>query len=117
MYRFKIAVIVIVIAVGIIPAAVAAAIDVDKLADAIYSAEGGPKASHAYGVLQHYKVTTPRQACINTINSAIKRFAQQSKETDFVHFLSLTYCPIGCDNDNGTNQYWKQNVKYFLLTN
>ena len=87
-------------------------INVNKLADAIYWAEGGANTNHPYGILATYKHTTPRQACINTIKSAIKRFNKQTKEKDFVHFLSLTYCPIGCDNDNGTNKYWEKNVKF-----
>src|SRR4030042_2510908 len=86
----------------------------DQIANAIYKAEGGPKTNYPYGILTKYKHTTPRQACINTIKSARKRFAKQIKEKDFIHFLSLTYCPIGCENDNGTNKYWVKNVKYFL---
>ena len=89
-------------------------IDVNKLADAIYKSEGGEKTKYPYGIMTKYKHTTPRQACINTIKSAQKRFVKQTKEKDFVHFLSLTYCPIGCDNDNGTNRFWERNVKYFL---
>jgi len=44
-------------------------INVNKLADAIYLAEGGSKTKHPYGILKKYKTTTPRQACINTIKS------------------------------------------------
>ena len=86
----------------------------EELANAIYKAENSK--SHPYGILTHYKTTTPRQACINTIKSSKKRFALQTKEKDFIHFLSLTYCPIGCDNDNGTNKFWVKNVKWFLET-
>jgi hypothetical protein len=87
----------------------------DQIANAIYIAEGGAKTSHPYGILKHYKTTTPRQACINTIKSARKRFAAQSQETDFVHFLSLSYCPIGASNDpTGLNINWERNVKYYL---
>jgi len=89
-------------------------INIEKLADSIYWAEGGAKTNHPYGILAHYKHTTPRMACINTINSSLRRFAKQTKERDFIHFLSLTYCPIGCSNDNGTNRFWERNVKYFL---
>ena len=87
----------------------------DQIADAIYLAEGGAKTNHPYGILAKYKTTTPRQACINTIKSARIRFAKQSKETDFVYFLSLTYCPIGAKNDpTGLNKNWIKNVKFFL---
>ena len=87
-------------------------INIEKLADAIYYAEGGAKTRHPYGILAKYKHTTPRQACLNTINSAHKRFQMQTKETDFIHFLSLTYCPIGASNDpSGLNIHWERNVK------
>jgi len=88
-------------------------IDVEKLANAIFKAENS--ISHPYGIMTKYAHTTPRQACINTIKSALKRFNAQTKEKDFIHFLSLTYCPIGADNDNGTNKFWERNVKYFYM--
>ena len=88
--------------------------NIEKLADAIYLAEGGAKTKYPYGILTKYKTTTPRQACINTINSALKRFALQTKEKDFIIFLSLTYCPIGAKNDpHNLNIHWVKNVKYF----
>ena len=99
-------------------AAFASQINVDKLADAIYIAEGGAKTNHAYGILAKYKVTTPRQACINTINSALKRFKKQDKETDFIKFLGKTYCPIGAKNDpTGLNKNWVKNVKFYYERN
>jgi hypothetical protein len=87
----------------------------DQIANAIYKAEGGDKTSHPYGILAHYKHTSARQACINSIKSARKRFANQSKDKDFIHFLSLTYCPVGAKNDpRGLNRNWVKNVHYFL---
>jgi hypothetical protein len=89
----------------------------NQIANAIYKAENSK--SHPYGILTHYKHTTPRQACINTINSAIKRFNKQNKETDFIHFLSLTYCPTKgkhlTNDEKGLNKNWLKNVNYFLL--
>lgn len=87
-------------------------IDVNKLADAIGRAENSK--THPYGILAHYKHTTPRQACINTINHSLKHFNEQSKEKDFIVWLSRTYCPIGAKNDpTGLNKNWVKNVKYF----
>lgn len=84
----------------------------DQIADAIYLAEGGAKTSHPYGILAHYKNTTPRQACINTINHA--RF-DWNGEGDFISFLGHRYCPIGASNDpRGLNKNWVKNVNYFL---
>ena len=88
-------------------------VDIDRLANAIYKAEGGLKTKHPYGILAKYKTTTPRQACINTIKSGLKRYKTYKGKDDFIVFLSRTYCPVGSDTDNGTCQYWSKNVKYF----
>lgn len=87
----------------------------EKIADAIYLAEGGAKTNHPYGILAHYKHTTPKQACINTINHAKKDWNGQG---DFIVFLGNRYCPIGAKNDpTGLNKNWIKNVKYFLKKN
>jgi len=84
----------------------------NQIADAIYLAEGGAKTSHPYGILAHYKHTTPRQACINTIIHARKDWNGQG---DFIEFLGSRYCPIGAKNDpTGLNKNWLKNVRYFL---
>jgi hypothetical protein len=83
----------------------------EQIADAIYIAEGGAKTRHPYGILKKYKTTTPRQACINTIKHARRDW---NGEGDFIEFLGSRYCPVNCDNDNGTNQYWIRNVKWIL---
>ncbi len=89
-------------------------IDNEKLATAIYYAEGGNKTSHPYGILKKYKTTTPRQACINTIKSALRRYENSDKSVDFISFLGKTYCPIGASNDpSGLNVNWVKNVYYF----
>ena len=81
----------------------------ERLADAIYIAEGGAKTKHPYGILKKYKTTTPRQACINTIRSNRKRWDGRG---DFVVFLGATYCPINAPNDpKGLNVNWVKNVK------
>ena len=101
------------LSLGLLIASHAYAIDDDRLANAIYKAEG-VKSRHPYGILAKYKHTTPRQACINTIRSAKKRFAKQNQETDFIRFLGLTYCPVGAKNDpTGLNKNWVKNVTHF----
>ena len=91
--------------------AFAETIDVNKLADAIYKAEGGSKTSHPYGILAKYKHTTPRQACINTINHALRDWDGNG---EFIRFLGNRYCPVGAANDpTGLNKNWIGNVKYF----
>lgn len=89
-------------------------VNVNVLADAIYIAEGGKNTKHPYGILAKYKVTTPRQACINTINSALKRWRTQGLKGDyrmFIAFLGSSYCPVGASNDpTGLNKHWVVNV-------
>jgi hypothetical protein len=81
----------------------------DQIADAIYKAENSK--AHPYGILAHYKHTTPRQACLNTIAHARRDF----KGGDFLSFLAGRYCPVGASNDpTGLNKNWLRNVKYFL---
>lgn len=86
-------------------------IDVERLADAIYLAEGGAKTAHPYGILAKYKTTTPRQACINTIRHA---FRDWDKRGDFISYLGARYAPVGASNDpRGLNKNWVKNVHYF----
>ena len=83
-----------------------------QIADAIYIAEGGAKTSHPYGILAHYRHTTPRQACINTINHALRDW---NGKGDFIAFLGARYCPVGAANDpRGLNKNWVKNVNYYL---
>ena len=87
-----------------------AGVNVDKLADAIYWAEGGAKTSHPYGILAHYKHTTPRQACKNSILSGIKR-AKSDDYRVIISEIGRVYCPIGASNDKqGLNLHWVGNV-------
>lgn len=84
----------------------------EAIATAIYHAENSK--SHPYGILKHYKTTSPRAACLNTIKHARRDFTG-SGEADFIIFLAGRYCPIGAANDpRGLNKNWIKNVLYFL---
>lgn len=97
----------VIVLVGVIPVR-AQAINVNRLADAIYWAEGGAKTNHPYGILAHYQHTSPRQACINTINHALRDW---NGKGDFIAFLGSRYCPVGASNDpRGLNKNWIKNV-------
>ena len=88
-------------------------LDIERLATAIYYAEGGAKTNHPYGILTKYEHTTPRQACINTIKHALRDW---NGEDDFIIFLGNRYCPIGASNDpKGLNKNWVKNVRYFYV--
>ncbi len=89
-----------------------AAIDEQRLVDAIGHAENSK--NHPYGVLVTFKHTSPRQACFNTVDHALKRWLQTNQKEDFIVFLSKTYCPIGATNDpKNLNSNWVKNVTFF----
>ena len=84
-------------------------INPEALANAIYKAENST--SHPYGIMTHYKHTTPRQACINTINHALRDW---NGKGDFIEFLGSRYAPIGTSNDpHNLNKNWVKNVTKF----
>lgn len=90
--------------------------DWDRLANAIYKAEGGAKTRHPYGILAKYKHTTPRQACINTIKHAWRDWesGKDVRGHGYLEFLRDRYCPIGAKNDpGGLNKHWLRNVRAF----
>jgi len=80
----------------------------EQIADAIYLAEGGVKTNHPYGILIKYKITTPRQACLNTIAHAKRDWDGKG---NFIEFLGLRYCP---PDAHPLNKNWVKNVNYFL---
>jgi hypothetical protein len=87
-------------------------VNVNRLADAIYKAEASK--SHPYGVLTHYKRTSPRQACINTIKHRLKHWKAEGSKGDFIDYLQKSYAPIGAENDpSNLNSNWANNVKRF----
>ena len=93
----------------------------EKLANAIYKAEGGANTRHPYGILAKYKHTTPRQACINTVKNQWKRHLVHDCGKDYMTCLRDRYAPIGAGNDPmGLNRNWLKNVTHFYhdaLTN
>jgi len=81
----------------------------ERLANAIYRAENSK--AFPYGIMHHYKHTTPRQACLNTIRHRIEDW---NGEGDFIAYLGQTYAPLGAGNDpQGLNKNWIKNVRYF----
>lgn len=86
-------------------------------ADAIYRAEGGASTRHPYGILQKYKSTSPRQACINTIRHKHADWVKAGSRGSFLDYLASKYAPLNVANDpSNLNQNWKRNVDHFLRT-
>ena len=86
-------------------------VDVNLLADAIGRAENSK--AYPFGIMVKYKKTTPRQACINTINHKLRDFKKEGSKGDFIEYLQKTYAPIGAKNDpTGLNKNWTRIVKF-----
>jgi hypothetical protein len=82
-----------------------------QIVDAIYIIEGGAKTRHPYGILKKYKVTTPRQACFNTVAHARRDWEKSPKSKPFTTFLRDRYCPLNAKNDpKGLNKNWLKNL-------
>ena len=97
-------------------------IDQEAIVNAIYIAEGGKKAKVPYGILSVpvKDEAEARQVCLNTVNNNLARWQwarQNGDQRDFIDFLGDRYCPVGAENDNGTNQFWKNNVRAVLRFN
>lgn len=93
--------------------------DIQKWADAIYKAEGNDKTKYPYGILKRYKVTTPRQACINTVRHKYQDWlvlkANKGLREDFIDYLASKYAPNFATNDpKRLNKNWAGNVRYWL---
>ena len=83
----------------------ASAIDVSRLADAIYKAEGGAKTRFPYGV-KSVQTHDPRGVCIRTIRRALKDWPGKG---DFILFLGKRYCPV--ESDPVGHRNWVRNVR------
>jgi hypothetical protein len=91
---------------------------VERLADAIYQAEGGAHTSHPYGILAKYRHTSPRTACINTICHRRRDWVKAGHpgviNGQFIEYMGKSYCPVGAFNDpGGLNMNWVKNVMYY----
>ena len=96
------------------------AVNFEKLADAIYMAEGGSKTSHPYGILS-VKVKSKedaRRTCLNTIRNNYIRWHKNGSKGEFLLALQNVYAPIKAGNDpTGLNKNWYKNVKYYYTEN
>lgn len=86
------------------------AIEPERLADAIYKAEGGTKAVKPFGILsvpcEGYAEC--RQICLNTITNHLKRHASHECGLDYITCLGRRYCP---PTAHKLNHNWVRNVK------
>lgn len=83
----------------------------NEWADAIRHAEGNSN----YGILAHYKHTSYRQACKNTVRHVFAEYQASDTKEPFIDYLANKYAPIGASNDpTGLNVNWKGNVLCYL---
>lgn len=88
--------------------------DYDRLADAIYKAEGGKKASVPYGIMfkgcDWKNEAYCRKICINTLRNNYKRFLNSDQSIPYLEFLRNRYAPL---SHHSLNQNWLKNVQFF----
>ena len=98
------------IALSLLLTANALALDANRIADAIYRAEGGAKAKAPYGILSIpvRDAKHARQICLNTIKNNHKRWIAAGRPGSFIDFLADRYCPASVDPVGNRN--WKRNV-------
>lgn len=86
----------------------------ERIANAIYRAEGGSRAKVPYGILS-VRVRNEKEArrvCLNTIRNNWQRWKKAGQPGQFIDFLGNRYCPPSIDPIGNRN--WRRNVKYFL---
>ena len=94
----------------------------DQIADAIYKAEGGEKASHPYGIMSvpYKNEADARRICLNTIRDNRKRYAEYGHREypTFLEFLASIYAPTRGKGISRSakklNENWLRNVRFFL---
>jgi len=93
----------------------------EQIANAIYKAEGGAKTAYPYGIKSLKYENRDNKAlsrhdwarwiCLNTIRNHRARHKAHNCGKDFITCLGLRYCP---PKEHEINQYWVNNVKWFL---
>ena len=91
-------------------------IPVDKIVNAIYIIEGSERAKKPFGILSvpcdGYNEC--RRICENTVVNNFRRWKKAGRPGDYLEFLAARYCPVGAENDNGTNKFWLTNLRRIL---
>lgn len=83
----------------------------ERLADAIYQAEGGSKTRYPYGVLS-IQTKDPRGVCLRSITNNWHRWEAAGKTNAFVDFMADRWCPKSADPQGNRN--WKRNVRKLM---
>jgi hypothetical protein len=81
----------------------------ERLATAIYHAEGGAKSHPAYGIrsVTVRNEDEARKVCLTTIKNNWRRWKSAGAQGDYLEFLARRYCPPN-------SAAWLKNVRFFL---
>lgn len=90
----------------------------NRVASAIYWAEGGKKARKPYGILSVpvRSEAEARQVCLRTIRRRHILWEKAGRPGDFILYLASTYAPVkGVPKSTAKlNRNWPKNVNHFL---
>jgi hypothetical protein len=91
----------------------------ERVADAIFLAEGGAKTRFPYGVRIWDAETgtwrpsaNPRAECLAIIRRQHARWIAKDRQGDFINFIARAYCPASDDQTGHDN--FVRNVNHFL---
>jgi hypothetical protein len=92
---------------------------VNKMATAIYHAEGGGNAHYPYGIRsipcsgnEHC-----RRICKNSIRNGLRRWNKSGRKVDFITHFGSRYAPTRgkiTERERAVNPFWVKNVRWFL---
>ncbi len=88
--------------------------EADKIVQAIYRVEGGPRAKVPYGILSVAvrNQAHARRICVTTVQNTHTRWLQAGKPGAYLDFLANRYCPKSADPIG--NRRWKKNINAIL---
>ncbi len=86
----------------------------EQVVNAIFFAEGGEKATYAYGIrsIPYKDKADARQICLNSVRNGRRRWLNAGKPSDLIVYIGNRYCP---PSSHPYNKYWVNNVKRFLI--
>lgn len=85
----------------------------ERLADAIFLAEGGHRSRTPYGIKNCPDPQRARQTCLRLIQEAgidwELAWKKRAQQVSFIEFLGQTYCP---PKAHRLNEHWSRNVAF-----
>ena len=87
-------------------------INIERLVNAVWYAEGGSKADYLYGIrsVKYKDADDARRICRNSVKNNIARWHKAGCPKDFFSYMGQRYCPPTAHKNN---QFWVKNVRRF----